>query len=172
MTAEEEVAEEEAELRARWVAAIFGGPPSRHQVRATVSLLCEWHAGGSQFFAPRPRPRRRPQVYRRRRLVVATSALVLLSVSIAVLSAAGSALARTGGGPLTATGVQGSSAVLVGGGPSAGRTWVVRPGDTLWGIATALEPGRDVRPLVDRLEAELGTAALEPGQAVRIPAGA
>jgi hypothetical protein len=102
---------------------------------------------------------------------VAATATILVSVSIAVLSAAGSALARTGGGPLTATGVQGTPAPQARGAPAAGTTWVVRPGDTLWGIATAVEPGRDVRPLVDRLESELGNATLEPGEAVRIPAG-
>jgi hypothetical protein len=171
MTAEEEVSGEELDSRAWRRAVTFGGPPSRRQVRATAPSDGEWHPQGSQVAFHQHRSSARPQVYRRRRLVVATSALLLVSVSIAVLSAAGSALAHTGGGPLTATGVQGSPAVQ-GGGPLAGRTWVVRPGDTIWGIATALEPGRDVRPLVDRLEAELGTAALQPGQVVRIPAGA
>lgn len=109
-------------------------------------------------------------VYRRRRLVAGAAVALVLSLSIAVLSAAGSALARTGGGPLTTTGGQGSGLAPVAAGPGGARVWIVRPGDTLWGIATSLEPGRDVRPLVDQLQAEVGSSPLQPGEAVPIPA--
>jgi hypothetical protein len=114
-------------------------------------------------------------VYRRRRVAVAALAL-LIALVLAVGLTAGTALARTGGGPLTATGAQssqtGTSAILSGAAQATrSGVWVVRPGDTLWAIASALEPRGDIRPLVDRLEAEVGTTGLQPGQSVPLPAG-
>lgn len=58
---------------------------------------------------------------------------------------------------------------LPGARPVASRVWVVQPGQTLWGIATALEPHADVRPLVERLVAETGSATVYPGEAIPIP---
>jgi Tfp pilus assembly protein FimV len=60
----------------------------------------------------------------------------------------------------------------VGGGSSA-RTYVVRPGDTLWSIAERLRPGEDPRPLVDAIERANGLSAgdLVPGQALQVPLG-
>lgn len=46
---------------------------------------------------------------------------------------------------------------------------VVQPGDTLWSIARRLDPGGDVRPLVDRLVAANGGTALQPGQQLVVP---
>jgi hypothetical protein len=112
-----------------------------------------------------PVPQHHAAVPRRRRLAVFSVLVLLASLGVAILASAGSALARTGGGPLTATGGRAQ------GGVPAGRIWVVRPGDTLWGIATALEPARDVRPLVDRLAAEMGPGPLQPGELVTIPSG-
>jgi Tfp pilus assembly protein FimV len=51
------------------------------------------------------------------------------------------------------------------------RTYVVRPGDTLWSIAArAAGPGADPRPIVDELEREnrLGVAIV-PGEVIRLP---
>jgi hypothetical protein len=79
----------------------------------------------------------------------------------ALLLGAVSALSRAGDGPLTVTG---SGATRV-----SSRVWVVRPGDTLWTIATAIEPGADVRPLVDRLTTETGSAAIYPGERIPLP---
>ena len=47
--------------------------------------------------------------------------------------------------------------------------YVARPGDTLWGIASAVEPGSDPRPLVAELEQQLGGAQLVPGDRLRLP---
>jgi nucleoid-associated protein YgaU len=115
---------------------------------------------------PRVAPRRRPTAadYRRRRVVAA--GLVLLLLLFAAL-AVRSALGRIGGGPLAITGAAGAS----GGVPVAERAWVVRPGDTLWTIALAVDPHGDVRPLVDRLSAQVGGQPLYPGESIRIPDG-
>ena len=57
--------------------------------------------------------------------------------------------------------------------PAAGATtYVVRPGDTLWSIASRLQPGTDPRFVVDRIARanDLDVGALVPGQQVTIPA--
>jgi Tfp pilus assembly protein FimV len=59
-------------------------------------------------------------------------------------------------------------------GPEPRRTYVVLPGDTLWGIARrTVGPTEDPRPLVDRLirTNRLQDAALVPGERLVIPSG-
>jgi nucleoid-associated protein YgaU len=101
-------------------------------------------------------------VFRRRRLAAAGLLAVLVAGSWIGLQAA---LGRIGGGPLATTGAPGGLQ------PAAARTWVVQPGDTLWSIAEAVDPKGDVRPLVDRMAAELGSTSLYPGERVAVPAG-
>lgn len=51
-------------------------------------------------------------------------------------------------------------------------TVTVRPGDTLWTIATAhLSSGTDIQEAVDRISAtnHLATGTLQPGERLRIP---
>jgi nucleoid-associated protein YgaU len=43
------------------------------------------------------------------------------------------------------------------------RSYVVRPGDTLWSVAARVAPGSDPRPLVQRIERANG---IDPGQIV------
>lgn len=53
------------------------------------------------------------------------------------------------------------------------RVVVVRPGDTLWGIATRLVgPAGDPRPLVDAIVRANGVdpGAIRPGQVLEVPA--
>lgn len=52
-------------------------------------------------------------------------------------------------------------------------TYVVRPGDSLWTIASRLAPGEDPRALVDAIAAanDVDPGALAPGQALIVPAG-
>lgn len=50
-----------------------------------------------------------------------------------------------------------------------GYAYVVRPGDTLWSIATRLDPAGDPGPLVARLTAELHTTTLTPGSVIVVP---
>jgi Tfp pilus assembly protein FimV len=56
-------------------------------------------------------------------------------------------------------------------GGNGSRTYVVRPGDTLWSIATRFAPSRDPRPVVDAIRSANGVdpAALVPGQQLSIP---
>jgi hypothetical protein len=57
------------------------------------------------------------------------------------------------------------------GGRNGSRTYVVRPGDTLWSIATRFAPFRDPRPVVDAIRSAnpVDPAALVPGQQLSIP---
>lgn len=95
--------------------------------------------------------------------------LLLLAVA-AVLVTVQSAMAGTGGGPLTTTGAAAGPAGPMA--PAAAEVYVVRPGDTLWSIARSVDPHADIRPLVDRLDAQLGGATLYPGEPISIPAAA
>jgi nucleoid-associated protein YgaU len=56
--------------------------------------------------------------------------------------------------------------------PAIATTYVVRPGDTLWSIATRFRPGVDPRLVVDRIARanDLDAGALVPGQQVTVPA--
>jgi len=103
-------------------------------------------------------------VYRRRRLMVLGLLLLLVA---AVLVLAQLITAGIGGGPLTTTGAAAGPGMV-----SAGASeYVVRPGDTLWSIAAALDPGRDERPVVDRLVHQLGGTDVYPGEVISLQAG-
>jgi len=52
---------------------------------------------------------------------------------------------------------------------ASGYVYVAKPGDTLWSIASRLEPGGDPRPLVARLEGELHGRTLVPGSRLVLP---
>lgn len=93
-------------------------------------------------------------VYRRRR------ALLLLALVPACLLLARVGAAVSGAGP----GAFAGASV-----PASGQVYVVRPGDTVWSIAHRYDPGGDERPLVATITEELGGAALQPGQVLRIP---
>ncbi len=99
----------------------------------------------------------------RLRRLVALAVLVLLLVTLWFGLQA--ALGRIGGRPLAITGAPGGSELVT------SRVWIVRPGDTLWSIAKAVDPQGDVRPLVDRLAGELRSTVLYPGESVPLPAG-
>ena len=98
---------------------------------------------------PRPdavvRPRPTAAVYRRRRIGVAVAAAALVLVAAQAATALG--------GHSLASPERRPAAVVT-----------VRPGDSLWTIAERLAPGSDPRPTVDRLQAQLGSTVLQPGQ--------
>lgn len=50
-----------------------------------------------------------------------------------------------------------------------GYLYVVRPGDTLWSIASRLEPGGDPRALVAQLESQVPGGSLVPGRRLVLP---
>ena len=101
------------------------------------------------------RPHRLAARYRRRRLVAALVATVVL---IGLVAGTRALLA-----PLAQAAPAGPAAT------SATHSVVVQPGDTLWTIARHAHPDGDVRPLVDRLVAEHGSAPLIPGETISIP---
>jgi len=92
-----------------------------------------------------------PAVFRRRRL----AALVM---AVALVLAAKAAV----GGPQTGIEASGAERAAPTSVSDAQGSYVVKQGDTLWAIARQLQPGGDVRPLVDRL------AALRRGQPLRV----
>jgi hypothetical protein len=93
---------------------------------------------------------------------MAAAGILVLLIFVVVI-AADAALARIGGGPLTTTGATSGQRMV------AAQAWVVRPGDTIWKIAEAIQPSGDVRPLVDRLSQEVGNASLYPGEVIQLP---
>lgn len=85
------------------------------------------------------------------------------------------AASLTGGGQAGGMGRPPGSAAPPGArhaGVWGGRTYVVRPGDTLWELARSLcGPEGDPRPLVDWLIAANGLdgALIQPGEELRLP---
>ncbi len=110
-------------------------------------------------------PARMAVVYRRRRVAVLAIGVLLL-----VLSLAGARAGLTAVTPQAPPPASTDRSTASGRAQSAGAAVVVvvRPGDTLWSIARRLEPGGDVRHLVDRLAAAHGPAPLQPGEAIAL----
>ncbi len=99
---------------------------------------------------------------RRRRSIFAGVVPMLLTVGALVGIWAGAAALRSMGvAPLVAP--PGARRV------PGGYVVTVRPGQTVWSIASAMEPGADPRALVDRLEAELPGGVLVAGTVLRLP---
>jgi hypothetical protein len=73
------------------------------------------------------------------------------------------ALGGAGGGPLATTGSPSGPHL------ASSRVWVVGPGDTLWNIARAIGSRGDIRPVVDRLSAEVGGHPLQVGERIPLP---
>lgn len=96
--------------------------------------------------------------FRRRRFAAAASFAVVLLGGVVALGDPGEV-------PLTASGAAPAAAPV----PVARATYVVRPGDTLWQIARALQPSGDLRPLVQRLAAERHGAPLRAGERLALP---
>jgi nucleoid-associated protein YgaU len=94
---------------------------------------------------------------RRRRVLLGTVAAGLLAVLALPWSG-------TGGKTLATPG-----SALAGDSIAHHVRYVVQPGDTLWSIATRLDPTGDPRPVVALLAARLGSDAVKPGERVVLP---
>ncbi len=101
-----------------------------------------------------------PAVYLRRRILVAAAAVVVLLALVAGVRAAASLLTA----PVTPT----APVAATFGDPIVADSYVVRPGDTLWSIASRLDPGSDPRPLVDALRQRVVSPALDAGQRIDV----
>ena len=104
-------------------------------------------AGASRAAPPRA-------VFRRRRLAALAALALSLLACKAVLALSLSGASSAPPGRMTVV---------------AERTYVVQPGDTIWGIARAAQPRGDVRPLVDRLAAERRGRPLRVGERIVVP---
>jgi nucleoid-associated protein YgaU len=100
--------------------------------------------------------RRSRTVARRRRTLLAAAALAMLLML--ALPWGG-----TGGHSLAVPGAAHGGSLV------AGESYVVHQGDTLWGIAERLAGNSDPRPVVARLEVEVGGDEIQPGQVLRLP---
>jgi hypothetical protein len=109
-------------------------------------------AGGN-----RPRVVTNPATYWRRRIVVAAGSIGLVVALVLVMAQAGAAL----GGSSLATPEHRPAASHT----SATRT-VVRPGDSLWSVASRLVPGSDPRPVVDALASARHSTVLTRGETI------
>ena len=110
--------------------------------------------------APQARSRRacsRPQARGWQRLLPGAATLVVLA---SLLFGAG-ALSDLHHSAMSVP----ASAVKVKG----GYLYIARPGDTLWSIASDLQPGGDPRPLVAQLEQQLHGAELVAGDELKLP---
>jgi len=104
-----------------------------------------------------------PVTYWRRRIAVVVIAVAL----VLVMARAGAALGgSTPVAPERHPAQSASTAGPTAGKSTAGKSTVVRPGDSLWTVAERLAPGDDPRPVVDALsEARHGTV-LTPGETI------
>jgi nucleoid-associated protein YgaU len=104
---------------------------------------------------PRPRLTVVPPapVVRRRRAVAALALLVAIVLAMLAVSRVATVL---GGAPASVPGHRVD-------------TYVVQPGDTLWGIARRVQPDGDVRSLVTRLVRANGGPDLTVGQQLTLP---
>lgn len=113
------------------------------------------------------RPRRVAALRRRRAVVLAGVAGGLVCGLALPFAALGGSPAAPGTSvaALSASAAAGSAS-----GAAPGETiYVVRPGDTLWSIASRFDHGGDPRPLAEALARETGSAVVVPGERIAIP---
>ncbi len=136
------------------------GPPVPSRRRATHTRPRRVDLARVEPLPPRSVPRAlpdRPTRIRRRRLVALLMAVALMggiaTAGRALLGAATS-VEPTSPQPIDAPALS----------PTAGQTYVVKPGDTLWSIAAAIAPDSDPRPVVDVLRDINGGPDLQVGE--------
>ena len=132
--------------------------PGRVQAASepVIAIACTAASGDLRGGIEGPRRRAsRTDAQRRRR-----------AVALAVVAAG-----LVGGLALPLPALGGAPAARLGSAAAApGETvYVVRPGDTLWSIATRFDHGGDPRPLAEALAEETGSAVVVPGEHIAIP---
>ena len=157
------------------MAAVLAPHPTRTAARPALRLVAPVGAARPRAVprsvTPPPRYRPSPVTFWRRRVV-----LLLLVTSVALLAhlVVSSVLDRPRDVSVVTAPV---AAVDPGAGPEAAAppagdapaaVYVVRPGDTVWSIASTLQPDGDVRDLVDRLTERAGGSALQAGQRIAL----
>jgi len=121
-------------------------------------------------FRPIQFPRPSAAVYRRRRLTVLLCAAAVVFAGFSLLKGVGlhQLTGVSSGGPLTVAGQPVSDLNVR---LAAEVTVIVQPGDTLWTIARRAQPTGDVRPLVQRLEAQRDGRMLMVGEHITLSLG-
>ncbi len=152
------VGERGGRLPARAVGPLAGGPPARRDMARPgarpVRPASGVRPGRVRPGVPAPPAAAAAPLRLTRRGWCALTALAVAAVALAVLVL---------------------SAVLGGGGDlelAGGSSVVVRPGDTVWSIATEVAgQGEDVRAVVDAIERlnDLEGATVVPGQVLEVP---
>ena len=133
--------------------------PGRLQAASepVIAIACTGASGDLRGGIEGPQRRaRRTDAQRRRR------AVALAVVAAGLVGGLALPLPALGGAPAPRLGSAAAAA--------PGETvYVVRPGDTLWSIATRFDHGGDPRPLAEALAEETGSAVVVPGEHIAIP---
>jgi hypothetical protein len=96
--------------------------------------------------------RRVSSAVRRRRVLLALTALLVVGLALPLGGSGGSS--HPSGSALAET---------------PGHAYTVQAGDTLWSIAQRADPTGDPRPLVSKMEAQTGSDTVSPGQHITVP---
>jgi LysM repeat protein len=108
---------------------------------------------------------RLPEAVYRRRRVAAVGIAVLIAITLWVVT---QTIAHALSNEATATSMQPISSVQPVVAGEAGAYYTVRPGDTLWSIAQAVQPKGDFRPLLKRLDDRYGSTGVVTGQNILV----
>ena len=150
--------------------------PDRSHAPLRPALVALRRLAGEPTAAPH---RPSAATFARRRLVVAALLLVALWSLVSLFGAVRSLVAQVDAAPATLTAgagpapasalpgtVSGSRSTDVGPPAAAESVYVVRSGDTLWKIASAVRPDSDPRAVVDVLAERTAGAIIQPGEEI------